>query len=164
MPPWGLVYIKKDVLPPCGSLQALPTPSGAWVSILLKRIGIQFAGACVQVLVPPWGLVNDIKKDVLLPCGSLQALPTPSGAWVQYIIKKDWYIVCWSLRIGFGAAVGQVNDIKKDVLLPWGLVYSSSELPTPSGASVRRVCERYIASYPCMWLIIGTCKQLSLGA
>jgi len=36
-------------------------------AIILKRMGISYVGDCVYDLVPPWGLVYDIKKDVQPP-------------------------------------------------------------------------------------------------
>jgi len=74
------------------------------------------------LLVPPWGLFYDIKKDVP---------PGPS-----YPQVPPW---------------GLVYDIKKDVFPPD---------PAYTGASVRKV----LCILPSVWLVIGMCKPLSIGA
>jgi len=101
--------------------------------------------------VPPWRLVYDIKRKC---CG--RALVPQWG--LVYDIKKDVppypQVPPWGL----------VYDIKKDVppyppVPPWDWYMILKRmcflqtLPTLSGAS-----------YPYMWLVIGMCKQLSIGA
>jgi len=55
-----------------------------------------------MTLLPPWGLVYSKGCAAVVwepPC------PAYTLWWLGlFSYKKDWYIVAWSLRIGFGAA------------------------------------------------------------
>jgi len=123
----------------------------------------------LQSLVPPWGLVKDIKKDD--PPGPPCTLRCRCGDW--YMILKGSAVAVPTLLV---PAWGLVNVIKKEVLPPgppytlrcrrgdWYMILKRmcflQTLPTLSGASVRKG----LCILPSVWLIIGTCKALSIGA
>ena len=83
------------------------------------------AVAVPTLLVPAWGLVNVIKKEVL----------PPGPPYTLRCRRGDWYMI-----------------LKRMCFL--------QTLPTLSGASVRKG----LCILPSVWLIIGTCKALSIGA
>jgi len=130
------------MVPPCGLVNDIKKYVLRPCLVAAVRIGIW--KSCGRTLVPAWGLVNVIKKEVLPP-GPPYTLRCRHGDWYMTLKRiclpnlmcrhGDWYMI-----------------LKRMCFL--------QSLPTLSGASVRKS----LCILPSVWLIIGTCKALSIGA
>ena len=117
--------------------------------------------------VPPWGLVNDIKMDD--PPGPPYTLRCRRGDW--YMILKgnaatlptllvppwDWYMILKKMCL---QALPTLRCRRGDWYMVLKRMCFLQTLPTLSGASVRKG----LCILPCVWLFIGMCKPLFIGA